>query len=44
MNMGQLTTVLRSLYLVPAVSLSKVTGKPFKIVEIMDAIRAHSEA
>ena len=44
MNMGQLTTVLRSLYLVPAVSLPKVTGKPFKIVEIMDAIRAHSEA
>ena len=44
MNMGQLTTVLRSRYLVPAESLSKVTGKPFKIVEIMDAIRAHSEA
>ena len=44
MNMGQLTTVLRSRYLVPAISLPKVTGKPFKIVEIMDAIRAHSEA
>ena len=44
MNMGQLTTVLRSRYLVPAVSVPKVTGKPFKIVEIMDAIRAHSEA
>ena len=44
MNMGQLTTVLRSRYLVPAVSLPKVTGKPFKIAEIMDAIRAHSEA
>ena len=44
MNMGQLTTVLRSRYLVPAVSVPKVTGKPFKIVEIMDAIRAHWEA
>ena len=44
MNMGQLTTVLRSRYLVPAVSVPKVTGKPFKIVEVMDAIRAHSEA
>ena len=44
MNMGQLTTVLRSRYLVPAISLPKVTGKPFKIVEIMDAIRVHSEA
>ena len=43
MNMGQLTTVLRSRYLVPAISLPKVTGKPFKIVEIMDGIRAHSE-
>ncbi len=43
MNMGQLTTVLRSRYLVPAESLAKVTGKPFKIAEIMDAIRGHSE-
>ena len=42
--MGQLTTVLRSRYLVAAESLPKVTGKPFKIAEIMDAIRAHSEA
>ena len=44
MNMGQLTTMLRSRYLVPAIGVPKVTGKPFKIVEIMDAIRAHSEA
>ncbi len=43
MNMGQLATVLRSRYLIPAVSLPKVTGKPFKIAEIADAIRAHSE-
>ena len=44
MNMGQLTTMLRSRYLVPAIGVPKVTGKPFKIVEVMDAIRAHSEA
>ncbi len=44
MNMGQLATVLRERYLVSAVSVPKVTGKPFKIVEIMDAIHAHSEA
>ena len=43
MNMGQLATVLRSRYLIPALSLPKVTGKPFKIAEIADAIRAHSE-
>ena len=43
MNMGQLATVLRSRFLIPAVSLPKVTGKPFKIAEIADAIRAHSE-
>ena len=43
MNMGQLATVLRSRYLIPAVSLPKVTGKPFKIAEIADAIRTHSE-
>jgi 2-oxoglutarate ferredoxin oxidoreductase subunit alpha len=43
MNMGQLSTLLRSEYLVPAISLPKVTGKPFKITEIMDAIAEHSE-
>src|SRR3546814_12989049 len=31
MNGGQLVTLLRSEYLVPAESLGKVTGKPFKI-------------
>ncbi len=39
MNMGQLCTILRSEYLIHAESLPKVTGKPFKITEIMDAIR-----
>jgi len=44
MNMGQLCKVLRAEYLVPAESLSKVAGQPFKISEIMDAVRARLEA
>ena len=43
MNTGQLVTLLRSEYLVPAESLSKVTGKPFMIAEIETAIRARLE-
>jgi len=39
MNAGQLVTILRSTYLLPAEGLSKVTGKPFKSAEILDAIR-----
>ncbi len=44
MNDGQLVTLLRSEYLVPAESLSKVTGKPFKISEIEAAVRARLSA
>jgi 2-oxoglutarate ferredoxin oxidoreductase subunit alpha len=43
MNNGQLVTILRSTYLLPAEGLSKVTGKPFKVSEIADAIRAALE-
>jgi 2-oxoglutarate ferredoxin oxidoreductase subunit alpha len=43
MNTGQLVTILRSTYLIPAEGLSKVTGKPFKVTEISDAIRAALE-
>jgi 2-oxoglutarate ferredoxin oxidoreductase subunit alpha len=39
MNDGQLVTLLRAQYLVPAEGLNKVTGKPFKISEIEAAIR-----
>jgi len=42
MNMGQLATVLRDRYEMPVESLTKVSGQPFKIVEILDAIRAHA--
>jgi 2-oxoglutarate/2-oxoacid ferredoxin oxidoreductase subunit alpha len=40
MNAGQLVTLLRAEYLVPAEKLSKVNGKPFKISEIEDALTA----
>ncbi|MEQ8505096.1 MAG: 2-oxoacid:acceptor oxidoreductase subunit alpha [Rhodospirillales bacterium] len=40
MNHGQLVNVLRAEYLVPAEGLNKVSGQPFKIIEIEDAIRA----
>ena len=38
MNNGQLVTVLRAEYLVPAEPMNKVNGQPFKITEIEDAI------
>lgn len=44
MNDGQLVTLLRSEFLVPAEGLNKVTGKPFKIAEIEAAVRARLEA
>ena len=40
MNKGQLVTLLRSEYLVPAQGLSKVTGKPFAIAELETAIES----
>ncbi len=38
MNMGQLSTVLRDRFLLDVIQLNKVTGQPFKIVEIHSAI------
>jgi 2-oxoglutarate ferredoxin oxidoreductase subunit alpha len=43
MNAGQLVTVLRAEYLLDAKSLSKVTGKPFKISELVTAFRNRLE-
>jgi len=43
MNNGQLVTILRSEYLIPAEKLGKVTGKPFKISELVTAIRRRLE-
>jgi 2-oxoglutarate ferredoxin oxidoreductase subunit alpha len=44
MNKGQLVTLLRSEYLVPAESLSKVTGKPFTVAELDAALAAALES
>jgi 2-oxoglutarate ferredoxin oxidoreductase subunit alpha len=41
MNMGQLVTLLRAAYLVPAVGISKVSGKPFKVTELLEEVRTH---
>jgi 2-oxoglutarate ferredoxin oxidoreductase subunit alpha len=43
MNNGQLVTVLRAQYLIPAEGISQVTGKPFKVSDIERAIRARME-
>ena len=40
MNTGQLVTVLRAEFLVDAKPLNKVNGKPFRIVEIENALEA----
>ena len=44
MNNGQLVKLLRSEFLLPAEGLNKVTGRPFRIVELESAIRERLEA
>ncbi len=44
MNDGQLKTLIRDQYLVDAIPLNKVTGQPFKISEIEDAINSAVES
>ncbi len=43
MNNGQLVTILRSSFLLPAVSLPKISGKPFKVREVTEGIRSALE-
>ena len=43
MNNGQLVTLLRAEYLVPAEGLNQISGKPFKISTIEAAIREQLE-
>jgi 2-oxoglutarate ferredoxin oxidoreductase subunit alpha len=43
MNHGQLVTLLRAEFLVPAVGLNQISGKPFKISTIEAAIREQLE-
>jgi 2-oxoglutarate ferredoxin oxidoreductase subunit alpha len=44
LNAGQLSRLLRAEYLVPAESLSKVQGQPFKVSEILAVIEAMAGA
>ena len=44
LNTGQLVALLRARYLVPAEGLNKVAGRPFRVQEIADAVRARLEA
>jgi len=39
LNLGQLTSLLRSRFLVPAEAMTKVQGQPFQVSEILDRIR-----
>jgi 2-oxoglutarate ferredoxin oxidoreductase subunit alpha len=43
LNNGQLVHLLRDHFLVPAVSLPKVTGRPFQVAELERAIRTELE-
>jgi 2-oxoglutarate ferredoxin oxidoreductase subunit alpha len=43
MNTGQLLTVLRSEFLIDAEGLNKVTGQPFLVSEIENAVRSRLE-
>jgi 2-oxoglutarate ferredoxin oxidoreductase subunit alpha len=38
LNLGQLSFIIRSRFLVDAISLNKIQGKPFKIGEIVAKI------
>jgi len=40
LNLGQLTDLLRSRFLVPAEAMTKVQGQPFQVSEILERIRA----
>lgn len=40
LNMGQLRLVLRATFLLDAKGLNKIQGKPFKVMEVTNAVRA----
>jgi len=44
MNMGQLVQLIRSRYLVPAESMPKIQGQPFRIDEVEERIRQMMES
>jgi 2-oxoglutarate ferredoxin oxidoreductase subunit alpha len=39
LNMGQLRTLIRSKYLIDAVGLNKIKGRPFDVAEVVDKIK-----
>jgi 2-oxoglutarate ferredoxin oxidoreductase subunit alpha len=41
LNLGQLVRVLRAEYLVPAISVPKIQGQPFKVAELRERLLAH---
>lgn len=41
LNLGQLVRLLRSEYLVDARPVTKIQGQPFKVAELVDALRPH---
>ena len=41
MNLGQLVKLLRAEFLVDAEGLNKIQGKPFKVSEIVDKVKAY---
>ena len=44
LNLGQLAMLIRSKYMIPAITYSKVMGKPFKISELIDKIEETLES
>ncbi len=38
LNLGQLSLMIRSMFLIPTIGLNKIQGKPFSIAEIVDKI------
>ena len=41
LNLGQLRTIIRAKYLVDAIGLNKVQGKPFSVAEVVDEDRSN---
>jgi len=39
LNMGQLRTLIRAKYLIDAVGLNKIKGRPFDVAEVVDKIK-----
>jgi 2-oxoglutarate ferredoxin oxidoreductase subunit alpha len=38
MNMGQLIKMVRADYLIPAIGINKIQGRPFKVAELVTRI------